>query len=139
VIALAAPEQLPAIIALLERSSLPADDLPSDAVAFVTAVDERGNLVGTAALERCDAAYLLRGVAVAVQSQGSGIGRLLVADALHRAAGTPVYLFTTDAAGYFQRRGFRACERDALPDSIRSHPQATHLCPSTATAMRFAP
>ncbi len=67
---------LPAILALLEKSVLPQDGL-SDHVATTLVAREDHAIVGSAALELYGTVALLRSVAVADQLRGQGLGQQL--------------------------------------------------------------
>ncbi len=133
----ATTEQLPRIIELLDQADLPTDDLPAPQVDFFVELDARGRIVGAAGLERRGAAQLLRSVVVCPTERGRGVGATLVAAAMASVGSDPTYLLTADAERYFERLGFRAVARDALPIDIQAHPQVTHLCPASATAMEL--
>jgi amino-acid N-acetyltransferase len=126
--------------ALLERAGLPLDGYEQSWRRWV-ATDQSGDLVGVVALERhgTPPVYLLRSLAVAPGQRGTGLGVALVrtalaaADALeHGRAG--VGLLTETAAGYFDRFGFAATDRAALPEALSASAELTGACPATATA-----
>jgi amino-acid N-acetyltransferase len=54
-----------------------------------------------------------------------------------RARGvTGLYLFTTGAAGFFERHGFVRIDRAEMPPALQATKQFTHACGATAIAMR---
>lgn len=133
----AAPSDAPAVLALLEAAGLPAEGVEAHLSGFLVA-EADGALAGVAGLERYGDAALLRSVAVAPSSRGTGLGGLLTSRALESAAGggaRAVYLLTTTAEEYFPRHGFRRIARDAVPAAVRKSVEFTTACPSTAAVM----
>src|SRR5438552_13531736 len=89
-------DDLPAILALLEKIVLPQDGL-SDHVATTLVAKEDHAIVGSAALELYGTVALLRSVVVADQLRGQGFGQQLTMEALKLADQhgiTLVYLLT---------------------------------------------
>src|SRR5262245_53687185 len=93
---------LPAVLALLERSGLPPDGLSEHMVT--TLVARSGDaVVGSAALEVYGAAALLRSVAVDSALRGQGLGQRLTRAALDLARQlgiATVYLLTETASDF---------------------------------------
>ncbi len=125
---------------LLERAGLPLDGFEQSWRRWV-ATDQSGDLVGVAALERhgTPPVYLLRSLAVAPDQRGNGLGAALVRTALaaadaHEQHPAGVALLTETAAGYFDRFGFTATDRAALPQPLSASAELTGACPATATA-----
>ena len=128
---------LPAILALLEKSVLPQDEL-SDHVATTLVAREDHAIVGSAALELYGTVALLRSVAVADQLRGQGLGQQLTKEALKLAEQhgiTLVYLLTETASGFFPRFGFRPIPRSEVVPAIHASTEWTTACPDTAQAM----
>ncbi len=128
---------LPAILALLEKSVLPQDGL-SDHVATTLVAREDHAIVGSAALELYGTVALLRSVAVADQLRGQGLGQQLTKEALKLAEQhgvTLVYLLTETASGFFPRLGFRPIPRSEVAPAIHASTEWTTACPDTAQAM----
>jgi amino-acid N-acetyltransferase len=130
----AGPSDLPAIVALLRASDLPAVGLESTALSALVA-RQSGRLVGCAAIEIYGPAGLLRSVCVERSIRGSGLGRRLVEAAEAEAARRGVrelFLLTETASEWFPRLGYVEDVRDAAPDSVRSSPEFTDVCPESA-------
>ena len=135
----AAPRHFEAVRQLLAASDLPDEDLtPSHLEHFFVAQD--GNtLVGVVGAELYGDAGLLRSLAVAPTHRRDGVGTRLT-DAIEqyarRMGASALYLLTTTAAEYFERRGYQRVERDAVPRPIQATDEAARLCPSSAICMR---
>ncbi len=133
----ARPDDLPAIVSLLERGRLPRAEIERHLGAVVVARDG-AQVVGCAAVELYDTAGLLRSVAVHpdVRGQGLGVRMTEAALALARARGArTIYLLTETAAQFFPRFGFRSIPRDHVAPAVRQSVEFTTACPDTAQAM----
>lgn len=133
----AAPEDLGAIRALLERLHLPAADVGAANQSFLVARlgDE---VVGCVALEEYGDDALLRSLAVAPRLQGTGVGKalhaLIGAEAERRAV-RAVYLLTTTAEQFFARAGFTRIDRASVPAALGASAEFRSLCPASAVCM----
>src|SRR5437588_12001247 len=130
-------DDLPAILALLQKSGLPQDGL-SDHVVTTLVASEDHTIVGSAALELYGTVALLRSVAVADQLRGQGLGQQLTQKALKLAEQhgvTLVYLLTETASAFFPRFGFRPISRSEVSPAIHASTEWTTACPDTAQAM----
>lgn len=134
----AAGPDLPHIATMLHQGGLMSGAARERLGRTVVAEADR-RPIATAAWEQIDGAALLRSVAVSDEHRRSGVGTLVVAAALRRvlAAGfRDVYLATATAARFFESCGFRAIDRDDMPEAMATHPQVTRECPDTAAIMR---
>jgi protein-tyrosine-phosphatase/N-acetylglutamate synthase-like GNAT family acetyltransferase len=124
--------------ATLRSASLPTDDLGESKGKFFRFADRQGNPVGYGGIEFYGKDALLRSIAVPPEAQkhghGSAITRLLLRYADIQGAETG-YLLTTDAAPFFGKLGFHPVDRNAVPPAILATPQATSLCPATASVL----
>ena len=130
-------DDLPAILALLQKSGLPQDGL-SDHVTTTLVAREDHAIVGSAALELYGTVALLRSVAVADQLRGQGLGQQLTKEVLklsEQHGVTLVYLLTETASGFFPRFGFRPIPRSEVAPAIHASTEWTTACPETAQAM----
>ena len=133
----AGSDDLEAIERLLVASALPLDGA-RDAFATGVVAREGGAVVGAAAIEPYGPAGLLRSVVVEPALRGTGIGGTLVdsSEMLARDLGIDeLYLLTETAETWFERRGYRAIERDAVPEPVRGSIEFTTACSTTAVAM----
>ncbi len=126
------------VVRLLERHRLPPDGLRDHAATTLVARD-RGEVVGSAALEVYADGALLRSVAVAPDRQRRGLGRDLTAAAIRLAQDLRIpalFLLTTTAERYFPQFGFERVDRAQVPAGVQASVEFTSACPSTAIVMR---
>ena len=131
---------LQAVLALVKRCELLE-------AGVVDAIDEffvartAETLVGCAGLEVYGEWGLLRSVAVKSSLRTVGLGTWLVAcvAAAARARGLrELFLLTTTASRFFERRGFTSVLRSAVPPQIANSWEFRVGCPQTALAMHLA-
>jgi thioredoxin type arsenate reductase len=128
----AAPEELPAVVALLAASGLPHADLTPGHLAHFRVARDGRTLAGVVGLEVFGRAGLLRSLAVVPEARGTGLGGRLVAavEADARALGLEaLYLLTTTAAPFFAARGYAPTD---VPSPLGASAEFAALCPSTA-------
>jgi amino-acid N-acetyltransferase len=133
----ALPEDLPQILALLERCGLPFQGVAEARETTVVARKE-GKIIGCAALEVYGPVALLRSVAVDPAHQGQALGSTLVQRQVQDAQHLDVhriYLFTETACDYFPRFGFRLIDRSDVPPEIHTSVEWEVACPASAQAM----
>jgi len=130
---------LPHVEALLVAATLPLAGVADALESFVVA-ERAGELIGVAGLEIRAGHALLRSVAVAPDSRGRGLGRLLVARVIAEAKArgiSDLYLLTTTAERYFPSFGFAQLQRGQVPEPIRDTAEFRGACPASAVAMRL--
>jgi amino-acid N-acetyltransferase len=131
------PGDLPAVLALLERSGLPQDGL-SEHLATTIVARSGEAVVGSAALELYGEAALLRSVAVDAALRGQGLGQHLTRAALdlarQRGVAT-VYLLTETAGEFFPRFGFQLTERAAVVPAVQQSVEFKGACPASAQVL----
>lgn len=133
----AAPADLQAVQALLAANALPFEDIAGHFEHFVVARGADG-LVGVAGLEVHGAAGLLRSVCVSSSVRGLGLGQRLCDRIEERAAAAglgALYLLTTTARTFFERRGYHVIDRASAPERILQTGEFQSLCPSSATCL----
>jgi glycerol-1-phosphatase len=138
----AAAEDLPGLVGLLGAAGLSADGVQGRLDQTLVS-DEPGpggapRPTATACLQVVEGFGILRSVAVRNDLRHGGLGMLATAAAVGRArslGASHISLFTETAAGFFGRLGFRAVERDALPEPVTSSRHAAEECAASATAM----
>ena len=134
----AAPADLPAVLDLLERSTLPRAGIEEHLDTTIVA-KEGERVVGCAAVEVYGTAGLLRSVAVEVSLRGLGMGQQLTHAALDLARGRGVrtaYLLTETAGEYFPRFGFRRIERAQVDPAVLQSVEFKSACPASALVMQ---
>jgi amino-acid N-acetyltransferase len=133
----ATPEDLNAVLGLLEVSDLPTRGVQDHLEHFVLEFDGQV-LVGCAGLEVHGEAGLLRSVAVAPNRRSSGCSFRLTNAILEMAQKhhlSSLSLLTTTADSYFPRFGFERVERSRLPLSLHASAEFQGACPDDAVAM----
>ncbi|MBK8004728.1 MAG: GNAT family N-acetyltransferase [Gemmatimonadetes bacterium] len=133
------PDRLPAIRALLGASALPVEDLDPALLPRFFGVEGADGLQGVVALERQGEAGLLRSLAVAPASRGTGLGRELVQHVEAQAVGAglrELWLLTTTAEPFFRHLGWEPAARDRAPEGIRGTSEFRSVCPSSAACLR---
>lgn len=131
-----------AFASLLEAPGLPVPD-ERDAPVAVRFARRHGEVIGCVGCERHGYDALLRSLAVREAARGLGVGAALVRSLLAEldAAGVrDVYLLTLDAARFFERLGFEAIDRSALPVAIASSREnVMHACDEAVPMRRGGP
>lgn len=128
----------PRLAKALRAAGLPTNDLPASPGRFYSYRTLGGTLVGYAGFERHGEDALLRSVLVTPAARGRGIGRNIALLLMSRAfdmGARRAWLLTEGASAFFERIGFAVTPREQAPDAIRQSPQATALCPSTASLL----
>ena len=128
----------PDVQALLLSRGLPIAGAEEHLTDFLLARDRGHVLAGVAGLEVHGAVGLLRSVAVRTNCASKGLGNRLTLAVLERARALGlqgVYLLTTAAAAFFERRGFEPVPRKLLPSGLAASRELQDACPVSATAM----
>lgn len=128
------------IQSLLRANDLPVEDISRALIeGFLIAEGASGSVIGIGGLEHLGSSVLLRSLAVAPESRGTGIARALVArleDKARSCGQRDVWLLTTTAERFFERAGYERVSREDVPAEVRLCRQFAALCPSTASCMR---
>lgn len=122
----------------LQEASLPIDDLLQSGGTFFRFTDDKGEPAGFGGIELHGKNALLRSIVVPQGMQKSGCGTAITRSLLRYAevAGAESgYLLTMGAAPFFNKLGFKPIAKSEAPPEILATPQASGLCPSTATLM----
>ena len=134
----ARPAELDAIVALLGAAELPVEDLDVAKLDTFVVATEGDACVGVVGLEIHEPNALLRSLAVERRLRSRGLGARLVhaIETEARARGvTALYLLTTTARTFFERAGYAAHDRAAVPPSITATTEFSSLCPDTADCL----
>ena len=127
---------------LLAECGLPTADVTVEGLRHFLVAEgagQAGTLAGVVGLEPYGSVGLLRSLAVRESARGHGVARTLVHALEDDALGQDIeqlFLLTTDADGYFERRGYDTVERDDVPDLIRATREFSDLCPASAHVMK---
>lgn len=123
---------------LLESAQLPASDITREHMEHFFGAWAGSSLEGVVGVELMGTSGLLRSLAVVAARRGSGLGSELLARAEHYALANEVsamFLLTTTAESYFQKRGYTRLLRDAAPEAIQSTTEFASLCPADSVLM----
>ena len=105
--------------------------------AFLVALDHR-DYVGVVGLELFDENALLRSLAVSAEQRGNGLGSGLLhaveTEAVRRGV-TSLFLLTTTATSFFERAGYKACDRQTVPPAIAATREFSDICPDSADCL----
>lgn len=126
-----------AAIALLKKNNLPTEDLDPGKQLFV--VEEGDEVIATVAAEYDFSNALLRSLSVVEEKRSSGVGGQLVdfiEDYVKKQGIQTIYLLTTTAADFFQKRGYQIIDRSNVPQFIQNTKEYSVLCASSSTLMK---
>ena len=130
-------EDLQQLRDLLRRGGLPEQDCGGAGQVFY-GIFLGQQLVGAGGLEAAGESALLRSVVVAEACRGQGLAQRITEFLIARARDdgqTALYLLTENAAGYFERFGFEAVPREAVPPEVAATRQFAELCPQSAVCL----
>lgn len=132
--------ELSDVLALVQECELLETGVAEAIESFVVA-RAAGTLIGCAGLEVYGSLGLLRSVAVRASARCAGLGSELVGRITAAARGQglrELFLLTTSASQFFERRGFQAVERSLVPTEIAASWEFRVGCPRTALPMRLS-
>jgi len=135
----AVPDECDKVALLLKISGLVIHDIDSCLKGFWVAFDGE-RLAGTVGIENYGKLGLLRSLAVAEDYRTQGIGQHLYDRAIRSAQEQDIktlYLLTTTAEKYFEKRGFHPVARETVPQAIGQTEQFAHTCPDSAAVMKL--
>ena len=95
-------------------------------------------LIGVIGIELYGTVGLLRSLAVIAPKRDSGVGLVLLTEAERYAVEKGIrsmFLLTTTAEAYFEKRGYSVFSREAVPEAIRNTKEFASLCPDSAVLM----
>jgi amino-acid N-acetyltransferase len=127
-----------AAVALLQAQGLPFSDITVDHLEHFFFIEAHGSPTGLVGVEIYGTDALLRSLVIAEEARNQGLGSALVRHAEDYAAARQIrvmYLLTTTAENFFQRRGYQRVDRTQAPGSIRSTPEFAGLCPANSAFM----
>ena len=124
--------------ALLASARLPTEDLSDAHCEHFFYTGTREAPTGLVGLEMFDGVALLRSLVVSESARGSGAGSALLhhAEDYARKRGVhTIYLLTTTAEAFFERRGFTRADRASAPAAIRATREFSGICPASSAFM----
>jgi amino-acid N-acetyltransferase len=124
--------------ALLEAQGLPASDITDAHLEHFFYFGFDGSPTALVGIEVYGTDALLRSLVVVEAARAQGLGSSLVEHAEDYAASRQVsamYLLTTTAESFFQRRGYRSIDRAQAPPAIQSTREFASLCPASSAFM----
>ena len=130
--------KLSAVKQLLSESSLPIEDITAQHLHHFFGCSSGLELEGLVGLELYGEVALLRSLAVAASRRNSGLGSRLVAHTERHAQDQGVkslYLLTTTAEAFFQRRGYARIPRENAPAAIKDTKEFAGICPVSSAFM----
>lgn len=138
-IAPATAADVAAIKALLTESNLPTSGVDEHWKTFVIARDG-DEVIGCGGSETFPVTALIRSIAVRRAKRSQGVGRSIVRQLIDRLSARGIrefYLLTTDADGYFAKRGFKLIDRDEVHPQVLASTQFSENACSSAKCMRL--
>ncbi|HUW65831.1 MAG TPA: arsenic resistance N-acetyltransferase ArsN2 [Spirochaetia bacterium] len=134
----AGPGDLVAIMELLQACALPTAGVRENIHHYWVA--DHDGVVGVIGMEQSGRSVLLRSLAVNAAWRKAGLGSALVDRALQEVredGGQAVYLLTTTAAKYMERRGFVMIERREVPEVLLQNSVLDGICPSSSICLKL--
>jgi amino-acid N-acetyltransferase len=125
-------------VAPLQAQGLPVSDITDEHLEHFFFMGSDGSPTGLVGVEIYGADALLRSLVVAETARTQGVGSTLVQHAEDYAASRRVnamYLLTTTAESFFERRGYRRVDRNEAPQTIQSTAEFASLCPASSAFM----
>jgi amino-acid N-acetyltransferase len=127
-----------AVVALLQAQGLPVSDITDEHLRHFFFMGSDGSPTGLVGIEIYGTDGFLRSLVAAENARTRGIGSALVQHVEDYAISRRVsalYLLTTTAESFFERRGYRRVDRTEGPTPIRSTPEFARLCPASSAFM----
>lgn len=127
-----------AVKKLLASAQLPTTDITPERMEHFFGAWEGSDLAGVVGIEPFGSVALLRSLAVVASKCRSGVGSELLIQVERYATKQGVrslFLLTTTAETYFEKRGYARISREIAPEAIRNTMEFTNLCPASAALM----
>lgn len=127
-----------AAVALLGAQGLPFSDITDEHLEHFLYAGSDAAPTGMVGVEIHGSDALLRSLIVADTARTQGLGSVLVQQVEAYAAArlvNAVYLLTTTAEQFFERRGYRRVDRAQAPPAIQATAEFASLCPASSAFM----
>ena len=132
-------QHINSIINLLNSHGLPIQDIDLDKQIFWGIFDDK-SLVACGGTEILGNSGLLRSLAVDRNYQNQGLGKVIYEQIIDHAVIVnlkSLYLLTTTASEYFNKKGFKIIERHNVPEKLLNTEEFKSLCPASAICMQL--
>src|SRR5262245_36577709 len=129
---------LEATVRLLQAAALPTEDLTAAHLEHFFHAGSADSPHAVVGVELFGSYALLRSLVVAEEHRGEGLATALVskAEEYARANGAElIFLLTTTAADFFERRGYVTVDRLTAPAVIRATREFSEICPASSIFM----
>lgn len=127
------------VVTLLQSEKLPVEDIDRNLPHFFVAEVNR-TIAAAAGLEWYGPYALLRSVVTATSWRNAALATRLVQTIMDYASEKRVkqlYLITTTAEKYFEKKGFVKTDRMGVPAALLQSKEFSGICPVSATVMRL--
>ena len=127
-----------AAVTLLEAQGLPFSDITPEHLELFLYAGSEASPTGMVGVEIYGTVGLLRSLVVADDARTQGLGSALVQQAESYAAArqlSALYLLTTTADKFFERRGYQRIDRTQAPTAIHATVEFASLCPASSAFM----
>lgn len=130
-----------AVNQLLQNAGLPLIETTDDTSYLFKAINSDEEIIGAIGLEIYGQYGLLRSLVVSDKYRNQGIAESLVNQIEQQSAALKlkeVYLLTTTADNYFEKKGFMRIHRDKVQPEITTSKEFSNICPVSAVIMHKA-
>jgi amino-acid N-acetyltransferase len=127
-----------AAVTLLGSQRLPFSDITAEHLEHFLYAGSDASPTGMVGVEIYGSVGLLRSLVVADDARTQGLGSALVEEAERYAVARQVsalYLLTTTAEKFFERRGYQRIDRTQAPPAIQATVEFASLCPASSAFM----
>ena len=127
------------VISLLSNAGLPTQDLGAEGTMKFFGCGDEEDPAGVIGLEIHGSYGLLRSLVVSAGAQNQGCGKALVQRVELQAKASrldDIYLLTETAEDFFNKLGYRVCNRKDVAMPIQHTAEFSGLCPDTAIVMK---
>ena len=124
---------------LLLSNSLPAIEPAYANSFFFKAIKDQDKIVGAIGIEIYGKYGLLRSLVVEPEYRNQGIANHLVEKLIKHAQNSNIetlFLLTTTADKYFEKKEFQRIHRDEVPNEIKQSSEFKSICPVSAIVLK---
>jgi amino-acid N-acetyltransferase len=124
---------------LLISNNLPVIELNCVNSSYFKAINEQDRIVGAIGIEIYGRYGLLRSLVVEPECRNQGIANHLVEKLNDHAKSINIdtlFLLTTTADKYFEKKEFLRIDRDEVPDEVKQSSEFKSICPVSAIVLK---